>query len=629
MIQCVVCEDWLHAGHLDARVPNHDRYSEMICGPCAEANSFLKDYFVNAVNPDDEDNNTLNETVNVTSFDDTLDTSIPVIQSVVSTSKELDSQQIPTDAISTIVTKNENLECSAGLGDTEMNNEKKDTSVGQIEPDTLSVENIEKQTQNNTNNDCPMNTDQNNDLKNSATDNDNNGIVQDPTLFSESNGNILENAISNINIENIPIETNDSGNLTSIKEKNLITEQETLIEKEFSTESNINNTENNPTLSGEQNSNTELLNIETNKTNVNIDNILEPNLSEDNLNDIFSSELNELKDEAVTSLKMLENDNDICHLENVINAVQTFQSENIEKVDSSNIFESAKNSESTNSSDNILKSSNENEISSSVSNENEPDLSISKMDVKLNSDIENEELIDNTETESILAEKESISAEKESVSAEKDSISTQEAMEIDSIQKSGINDDNKQENAVEFEQNNTVPESKINEHLKRKIEPSLIKTEPIDDEILTKKQKMDFVKCIRPTNSSQITHKGAIFWPYEWRTKLCTCLTCSEMYKEKNVSFLLDTEDTVIAYENLGKSKTSSSQYEKGLEALSSLDRIQQINAITEYNKMKEKLLEFLKTFKDKREVVREEDIKGFFAGMKPKREPDGVYFCR
>ncbi|XP_077286634.1 uncharacterized protein LOC143911567 isoform X2 [Arctopsyche grandis] len=168
--------------------------------------------------------------------------------------------------------------------------------------------------------------------------------------------------------------------------------------------------------------------------------------------------------------------------------------------------------------------------------------------------------------------------------------------------------------------------------LKRKIDTKSIKMELLDvnSEEPIKKQKLDNgVKCIRPVNSPPVEHKGAIFWPCDWRTKLCTCPVCTEMYKKKNVLFLLDTDDTVIAYENLGKTRTSASQYEKGLEALSSLDRIQQINAITEYNKMKEKLLEFLKTFKDKREVVREEDIKGFFAGMKPKREPDGVYFCR
>lgn len=162
---------------------------------------------------------------------------------------------------------------------------------------------------------------------------------------------------------------------------------------------------------------------------------------------------------------------------------------------------------------------------------------------------------------------------------------------------------------------------------KRKL--STEETEETHD--VTKKPKLDSSACMRP-KSCKRKYRGATFWPSHFRQKLCTCNECITIYKDLSVLFLTDMEDTVTAYEDLGKAKTNgapSTQYEKGLEALSSLDRIQQINALTEYNRMRDKLLDFLKSFKDRKEVVKEEDIKAFFADMKPKREPDGVYFCR
>ncbi|OWR47756.1 hypothetical protein KGM_202770 [Danaus plexippus plexippus] len=160
-----------------------------------------------------------------------------------------------------------------------------------------------------------------------------------------------------------------------------------------------------------------------------------------------------------------------------------------------------------------------------------------------------------------------------------------------------------------------------------------LSTEETTDSSVSKKSKLGEVTdkpCTCPKNDKKV-YRGATFWPSTFRQRLCTCNECLSMYKDLSVMFLMDTEDTVVAYESLGKEKTNGkpSQYEKGLQALSSLDRIQQINALTEYNKMRDKLLDFLKSFKDRKEIVKEEDIKAFFAGMKPKREPEGVYFCR
>ena len=53
------------------------------------------------------------------------------------------------------------------------------------------------------------------------------------------------------------------------------------------------------------------------------------------------------------------------------------------------------------------------------------------------------------------------------------------------------------------------------------------------------------------------------------------------MYSERNLEFLTDESDTVAAYELRGKQKTTpSSQYDKGLQALSNMNRLQQVEVL-------------------------------------------------
>lgn len=56
------------------------------------------------------------------------------------------------------------------------------------------------------------------------------------------------------------------------------------------------------------------------------------------------------------------------------------------------------------------------------------------------------------------------------------------------------------------------------------------------------------------------------------------------LYETQGLSFLMDDQDTVQAYEEQGKASGEngqpSSRYEQGLKALSSLDRIKQVEAI-------------------------------------------------
>lgn len=152
-------------------------------------------------------------------------------------------------------------------------------------------------------------------------------------------------------------------------------------------------------------------------------------------------------------------------------------------------------------------------------------------------------------------------------------------------------------------------------------------SKPIDVEAVAK-------QCTMPTKNDvgkETSFRGSCFWVEGWRSALCTCDTCKELYKEKRLTFLLDPTDSVHAYEEAGKVNSRESQYEKGMKALASLGRVEQLTAIEEYNNMKERLLQYLQKFAENKKVVREEDIKEFFSQMESNKRPKVVVptYCR
>ena len=112
----------------------------------------------------------------------------------------------------------------------------------------------------------------------------------------------------------------------------------------------------------------------------------------------------------------------------------------------------------------------------------------------------------------------------------------------------------------------------------------------------------------------------SLFMMEGWRDELCNCSTCSKMYQELSLDFLIDPEDTVHYYENKS-ADIKTSQYEDGMKALSDMDRTKQIEAIHGYNTMKSNLMEYLKKFAENKKVVREEDIQEFFQQMSPSKK--------
>ncbi|KAM8725312.1 putative E3 ubiquitin-protein ligase UBR7 isoform 1-T1 [Acanthopagrus schlegelii] len=107
---------------------------------------------------------------------------------------------------------------------------------------------------------------------------------------------------------------------------------------------------------------------------------------------------------------------------------------------------------------------------------------------------------------------------------------------------------------------------------------------------------------------------GAVFWPSGWRSKLCSCTACQERLSAACLSFLLDESDTVLAYENKGKSsEQTQAGHDPLMSALDNLNRVQQLEIIHGYNDMKSELKDFLQRFAAEGKVVTPDDIRQFF----------------
>jgi len=111
----------------------------------------------------------------------------------------------------------------------------------------------------------------------------------------------------------------------------------------------------------------------------------------------------------------------------------------------------------------------------------------------------------------------------------------------------------------------------------------------------------------------------SLFLPLVWRSELCKCETCLSLYTEQGIPFITSMEDTVQHYEQQATQEPDT--MERGMEALGQMDRVRQVEAIQGYNNMKENLMEYLAKFRDSNKVVREEDIREFFEGMKSNKK--------
>jgi len=135
-------------------------------------------------------------------------------------------------------------------------------------------------------------------------------------------------------------------------------------------------------------------------------------------------------------------------------------------------------------------------------------------------------------------------------------------------------------------------------------------------------EKKDILKTCKPkVIVVEETHEAkTLFMPQNWRKELSKSDECLKLYRDQSLSYLIDDEDTVHHYES--QATNEGTQYEKGMEELSKMDRVKQVEAIHGYNSMKSNLMEYLKKFAENGKVVRQEDIQEFFEQMKSNKRP-------
>lgn len=117
--------------------------------------------------------------------------------------------------------------------------------------------------------------------------------------------------------------------------------------------------------------------------------------------------------------------------------------------------------------------------------------------------------------------------------------------------------------------------------------------------------------------------KGPIFWAdVSWRSKLCRCQKCIDMYKVKECEFLLDQQDTVQDYEAQGKAaaQNTPTPFERGMTALNQMNRAAVVEALHGYDELRSNLSDYLRKFATSGKIVREEDIHEFFEQLKTKK---------
>ncbi|XP_063365173.1 putative E3 ubiquitin-protein ligase UBR7 [Cydia amplana] len=501
MIQCIVCEDWLHSSHLEATVPSPEVYAEMICKACMDNNEFLHDYSKYAVNGDVD-------VVSITECDE---------------SKRCNGD---TNDVNAVNVKTDKVESESANDSGILTKDDNPTEVTNVKTDKVESESA---------NDCGI-----------LTKDDN------PT------------EVTNVKTDKVESESaNDCGILTKDDNPTEVTDT-----SHDTIDENNSKDQMDPNLTVSEKSDDEIPTTE--KTD------------EVHAKPVKTSEENPMENDPA---------------DGAANPMEENQAkENQEEKPSSDEISDNKLGDNANSD----VSSKGQENTDTTNNKGDGTTDVTEQQAANTSQGSNAGDVNGDEPTEVKTE-EKQDADTSQVSADNTNVETLQVT------------------------NNHLGDKETKEN-KRKLS-----TEDSSLDVSAKKPKLRESDCLRPQGERKI-FKGATFWPSHFRQKLCTCNECITMYKDLSVLFLIDPEDTVTAYEVLGKEKTdgaASTQYEKGLEALSSLGRIQQINALTEYNKMRDKLLDFLKSFKDRREVVKEEDIKAFFAGMKPKREPDGVYFCR
>lgn len=95
-----------------------------------------------------------------------------------------------------------------------------------------------------------------------------------------------------------------------------------------------------------------------------------------------------------------------------------------------------------------------------------------------------------------------------------------------------------------------------------------------------------------------------------WRDLLCQCPACLALYTKENVTFIIGEE---AIYEDEDNEDVESSILESGMKKLNEMDRVQMMDGMLAYSKMRDEIRSFLAPFSEQGKVVTEDDVRAFF----------------
>ena len=105
--------------------------------------------------------------------------------------------------------------------------------------------------------------------------------------------------------------------------------------------------------------------------------------------------------------------------------------------------------------------------------------------------------------------------------------------------------------------------------------------------------------CVLETSSSAsiIAENKPMFLSKNWRSALCRCEKCIHNYKLKNISFLVDEEDSIAEYEKIAKQKREEKlQEQEGaeLKLFDNLGHVEKIEILNGIADMKDEIRTFM-----------------------------------
>ncbi|KAF9914248.1 hypothetical protein BX616_008657 [Lobosporangium transversale] len=134
-----------------------------------------------------------------------------------------------------------------------------------------------------------------------------------------------------------------------------------------------------------------------------------------------------------------------------------------------------------------------------------------------------------------------------------------------------------------------------------------------------KRQKLDTEACKLHQQPSDAypDQEMNLFATEGWRDILCQCTACMTLYTKEDVPFILGEE---AIYEDEDDEEADTSMLESGMKKLSEMDRVQVMDGMLAYRKMRDEIRNFLAPFSEQGKVVTADDIQAFFTAKMEQR---------